>query len=121
QVGQVAGAGVAQQPAGVDEPLRGEAQQFAGGEVVGDVWAAPVPAVREGPVEGEDESGGTRGAGMLDTAEHVVAGADPVDLEQGLRGGRHHLTEGRGGKGTETDGGTAGGGSGGHCRPPAGW
>jgi hypothetical protein len=57
---------------------------------------------------------------MLDTAKHVVAGAGPVDLEQGLRVGRHHLIEWLAGKGTETDGGAAGGGSAGHCQLPIG-
>src|SRR4029450_2762720 len=91
-----------------------------GGGGGGGGGSPPVPAMREGPVEGEDEAGGTRRAGLLDTAEHVVAGSDPVDLEQGLRVGRHHLVQRPAGEGAETEGGTAGGGGAGHGQLPVG-
>src|SRR3546814_3959197 len=53
-------------------------------ELLGDVGAAPVTAVGERPVEGDDEAGDAGALGPVEAGGHLLTRAAPVDLEEGL-------------------------------------
>src|SRR3546814_15134502 len=61
-------------------------------DALGDERAAPVAAVGERPVEGDDEAGDAGPLGPVEALVHVVLGAAPVDLEEGLRVGDRKST-----------------------------
>ena len=54
------------------------------------------------------------GPGPLDARRDLVPAADPVDLEEGLRVGRHHVLDRHAGERAQAHGGAAGGGGPGH-------
>ena len=68
------------------ERLRGEPQHRAQVHLLGDLWAAPVAAVRERPVERDDQPDRAGGARALDPLARSLARAGPVELEEHLAG-----------------------------------
>ena len=75
-----------------------------------DLRAAPVPAVREAPVGGDDQPDRAGGAGPLDPRGDRVAVAQPVDLEEGLGVGGDDLFDRLAGERRQPHRGAAGGG-----------
>ena len=76
--------------------------------VSGMVGTAPVPAMGEGPVERRDQPDGAGGAGPLDPRQDLVPRADPVDLEERLGAGGHHVLDGHAGERAQAHGGAPG-------------
>ncbi len=88
--------------------LGSEAEHGAKVHLLGDRGAAPVPPVREGPVEGRDQTDGAGGTRPLDAREHLVARADPVHLEERLGARADDLFDRPAGEGAQPQGGAPG-------------
>jgi acetoacetyl-CoA synthetase len=93
QAGQPSGPGVPEQISRSAGHFGREARHLAQAKPLGYPRAAPVPAVRERPVRCEDQPDRACRSRPLDTACHLVPGADPEALEEGLRVGRHDLLD----------------------------
>jgi len=70
-------------------------------DLFGNPRATPVAAVRERPVEGEDDALGTRSRRTFEALHHRVAAPRPVQLEENLVVHRRHFLDRLAGKGTQ--------------------
>ncbi len=101
--------GPLQEPARPHHALRGHLDRGADVHLLRDLGTAPVAAVRETPVGGDDQADGAGGAGPLHPTGDGVAVAEPVDLEEGLGIGGDDLFDRLAGEGRQPHGGSAGG------------